>query len=133
MASSDGPSADAWLANTAMLADNLTMLPRQTDEQLVRLYRSAKVYVSTSTYEGWHAPPMEHYLRGGHLVLPRIPPYTEVYPDAAVFYYRPGSVDDMGRALVEAVEAPLRPPAEAVRKMVSLEGVGRKLLEAYGV
>lgn len=123
---------DAEVAGILGRARNVVSIPRQTEEGLDRLYRSAPVLVATSRYEGFHLPAVESYLRGGKLVLPRIEPFTEIYPPDAVFWYSPEQgIESLVAAFREALEAPPRPPDPGLSARVSPSHVGSVLREIY--
>jgi glycosyltransferase involved in cell wall biosynthesis len=124
--------ANAYLETMAAVTRNLTSIHREvTDEELDKLYRSSRMCVSTSLYEGYHAPPMEAYLRGCHVLLPEMRPYTDIYPDDVPFWYFPESTSSMDEEFMRALDTPLRPPDPRVVDMVSYENVGRKLKAVY--
>ncbi len=102
-----------------------------SDTELDRLYRSARVMVSTSTYEGFHLPIAEGYLRGCHIVVPRIEPYLSIYPERAAFWYEPSQSGSVDAAFAEAVSTPTRPPMQAVRESMSYQNVGTQLKAVY--
>ncbi|MGA7861344.1 MAG: hypothetical protein WCB19_05750 [Thermoplasmata archaeon] len=136
MRCSDGDRAETEgpkIILSALRLGNIELLRHDLrEDEMDTLYRTSRVCVSTSSYEGWHAPIMEAYLRGCGVLLPDIPPYTEIYPRDAAFWYRPGEGDSMDRAFGDALSAPTPPPVEEVERLVSYENVGAKLVEAYG-
>jgi glycosyltransferase involved in cell wall biosynthesis len=97
---------------------------------LDELYRQARVCVSTSSYEGFHAPPMEAYLRGTRLVLPRLEVYTEIYEGACGvhWYDRP---DSLPSVISEALQSGGFVPSDRVVRSVAFETIGRKLTAIY--
>lgn len=101
------------------------------DGDMDTLYRISKSVVSTSTYEGWHAPIMEGYLRGCRLVLPMREPYEEIYPRYCAFWYFPTGAESLDAALGDALSAGYSEPAPEVKWLASYGNVGAKLLEAY--
>lgn len=114
------------------LGPNVVVLPPQED--LDPVYRSAPVLVVTSTFEGFHMPAMEAYLRGSNLVLPRLEPLLETYEsdDAKVFWYDPADeATRLAEAYSRAAEAPLAPPKAEIVRSVSYEEVGRRLRSIY--
>lgn len=110
----------------------LTEIPSGIPETaLDLLYRRSRCLVSTSDYEGFHAPPMEAYLRGVRLVLPRLPIYAETYPnaDGVAFYEDADGLDTEMRGAVGASNT-LRPSSRVV-DAVSYTTTGRQLVELY--
>lgn len=113
---------------------NLRLLPRLTPAELDRLYRSSRVIVVTSTVEGFHAPAMEAYLRGARLVLPRVLPFTEIYPGGNgarnVHWYDPEA--GPAGAFADALAAgTAENPDPAVVESVSYRHVGERLRAVY--
>lgn len=112
--------------------NNVRLIPRLSEEELDLLFRASEILVVTSNYEGFHIPAMEAYLRGGKIVVPRIPPFPEIYGDRDVFWYDlQGGLEALAAAFRAAKEAPFRSPSPAVADAVSLETVGRKLKAVY--
>lgn len=94
--------------------------------RMQELYRSSRCLVSTSTYEGYHMPPVEAYLWGTGLVLPEIPLYLEVYGRIdGVTYYR----DDLSGALVARLRAPSFRPDPAFVRTHTDEFAGHQLAQ----
>lgn len=117
---------------------NVTRLPRLSEEELDRLYRSSPVLVVTSQYEGFHVPAMEAYLRGAKLVLPTIQPFLEIYGGEGggrtpnVYWYDPrGGLTALGGAFWEAHLARAETPSWAVTSKVSPRSVGNALKAVY--
>lgn len=111
---------------------NVEVVPRQSEEGLDRLYRSAPILVVTSQYEGFHIPAMEAYLRGMKLVLPQREPFVELYPDRCAFFYPPeAGAAGLAQAFDRALAAPLVAPDSAIVDRVSLARVGQRLRAVY--
>lgn len=124
--------ANEGLTRAIDTAPNIQNFTQFLDEtQMDELYRSTRVYVSTSTYEGWHIPVMAAYLRGCHIVIPRIEPYVSIYPEPTAFWYDPASRPSLDAAFGAALEAPYRPPSAEVARYVSYESVGSQLKAVY--
>jgi hypothetical protein len=99
-------------------------------DQLDLLYRASRCIVSTSTYEGLHLPVLEAYLRGTRVVIPRCPPYTELYVGApGVHWY--ARDDQIPSAIAAAVESEPFEPSRKIREAVSFDTIGRQLIQAY--
>lgn len=124
---------DAELEQAISQTPNLTQLPVLSDDELNRLYRQSRVMVSTSTMEGWHRPITEGYLRGAHVVLPRVEPYLSIFPaDVPHWYTRDADGRALEAAFLEAVSdsRPVRPSPDFVASM-SFATVGQKLRAVY--
>ena len=146
--SPDREALDREVAWKLAAARNVAVLPRQSEEGLDALYRSARVLVVTSNYEGFHVPAMEAYVRGARVVLPRIEPYLELYGGEGTvntYWYDPAWIErpfawDFSRSLAnlaaafeEACANPTatRAPDARVVARVSLESVGWGLKAVY--
>lgn len=100
--------------------------------ELDRLYRVSRLLVSTSTYEGFHAPPMEAYLRGTRLVLPRLEVYRESYGGAAGIEWYDG-LESLAPAIESALSGDRFNPAPSVVDSVSMKTIGNQLRAVYQV
>lgn len=126
------PALDETLERGLKMLPNMERITgNPTDDDLDRLYRSTKVYVATSSYEGWHRPPTEHYLRGGQIVVPEIAPYTEIYAPGYPFWFEPDRHGSIDHAFQEAIDAPCRGPDATTKELVSFRNVGKKLRAVY--
>lgn len=126
------PEANAELTRSIGATANIQNFTQFLEEaQMDELYRSTRVYVSTSTYEGWHIPVMAAYLRGSHIVIPRIEPYVSIYPEPTAFWYDPTSRPSLDEAFGAALAAPFRPPSAQVADYVSYSRVGSQLRSVY--
>lgn len=87
------------------LLPRVHFLPGVSDEDLVRLYRGADVFVFPSLKEGFGLPPLEAMACGVPVVSSRIPAAQEVLGEAACFVdaTRP---QEIARAVREIVEQP---------------------------
>lgn len=112
---------------------NVTDVPPFSEEEKDRQYRSTPIFVSTSRYEGFQAPAMEGYLRGMKLVLPTIPPFSELFPagDPNVFWYESGNLASLVETFGRARSADARAPSARVVDSVSFATVGAKLKALY--
>lgn len=146
--SPDREALDALVARLMASAHNVTPLPKQSEEGLDALYRDAPTFVVTSSYEGFHVPAMEAYLRGAKLVLPRIEPFLELYSGGGkevvnTFWYAPvpgssspswndsATLPALARAFAEAHAAPARSPDPDLVRSVSFGAVGKGLRAIY--
>ncbi len=136
MRGSPSPGRDALaraVEATRARTTNVVALPQLSEAQKDELYRSVPILVSTSTYEGFHTPAMEAYVRGVKLVLPSIEPYVELYGKQAanVFWYTSKELRSLISAFGEAHSAPGAPPSPEVLAKVSSSAVGEKLRALY--
>ncbi len=111
---------------------NLVQIPPLSEAGLDRLYRQSRAVVSTSDYEGWHVPPIEGYVRGCRVVLPKHEPYTSIFPPNAPHHFDPSMVWSMDAALRAALaDTSPRVPDPAFVRALSFENVGKLLRAVY--
>jgi glycosyltransferase involved in cell wall biosynthesis len=104
--------------------------PSKSWDALENLYRSSKCLVSTSSYEGFHMPVAEAYLRGVNVVLPKNDLYQSIYGEAeGVHYYK--DKKDLPTKISEAVQYGRFVHARNVVEYLSHKRVGAQLKEAY--
>jgi glycosyltransferase involved in cell wall biosynthesis len=84
-------------------AEHVHRLGYVTDEQLAALYASATAVIVPSLDEGFGLPVVEALAAGGRVVVSDIPVFRWVAGDAAS-YFDPLRVEDLARAVREAVE-----------------------------
>ena len=84
---------DRWKRDPR-LAGRLVEILDPTDEQIVRLFAGAKVFVFPSFAEGFGLPPLEAMASGVPVVCSDIPVFREVYGDAVLYVdpTSPGSI-----------------------------------------
>ena len=101
-----------------------------SDESLARIYSRARCYVSTSSAEGYHLPPIESYLSGSAVALPRIQPYPQIWGSchARVYWYDPAHFDATVAAAIAA--GPGSPDPELVSHW-SVRALGERLRDVY--
>ena len=80
------------------LPENVRMLGRVSDEELIRLYHQADCFIFPSLYEGFGLPPIEAMQCGCPVLASDIPVLREVCGDAAE-YFNPMDVDDIRRTI----------------------------------
>ena len=96
----------------AQLADgNITLLKGLSEAELAHTYRTAKVVVSLSHYEGFGIPLLEGIYYGCNIVCSDIPVYRELYNDVA-FFCLPDDETDVVAAITAAMAA--EPPAPGI-------------------
>jgi glycosyltransferase involved in cell wall biosynthesis len=104
-----------WVGAARRRGASVTVFTDLSAGDLDTLYRQSRVYVSTSDYEGFHIPPLEHFLRGGAVLLPELRPYTDSYPASSVCWYSSDATRSQLRAkILEATDWPTPQPG-AVR------------------
>lgn len=130
-----GPRPETLRAMSSSARPNLRHLGgRLSPDEMERLYAESGCIVSTSSYEGFHMPIMEAYLRGVPIVVPDEPLYRGIYAGSeGVHYYdRLGSGARRLEATVRAaLRAPEFQPDPRIREWVSLRHVGGALKEIY--
>jgi len=56
-------------------------------ESIINFYREINFYVNLSDSEGFGLTPLEAMAMGNIVILPKLPVFTELYPDDLVIYY----------------------------------------------
>lgn len=79
--------------------DNVKILGRVSDEELLRLYHQAECFIFPSIYEGFGLPPLEAMACGCPVLAADIPVLREVCADAAV-YFNPYDVESIHNAIL---------------------------------
>jgi glycosyltransferase involved in cell wall biosynthesis len=95
---------DRWKIDPR-LKDRLVEIPDPTDEEIMRLFSGAKVFVFPSFAEGFGLPPLEAMASGAPVVCSDIPVFHEVYGDA-VRYVDPSRPDSIAEGIREVLEDP---------------------------
>jgi glycosyltransferase involved in cell wall biosynthesis len=80
--------------------DNVKLLGRVSDKELVRLYNQASCFIFPSIYEGFGLPPIEAMECGCPVLAADIPVIREVCAEAAV-YFDPYNVKSIHDAIVD--------------------------------
>jgi glycosyltransferase involved in cell wall biosynthesis len=84
------------------LENKIQRLGYISDQELCALYNAASICVQPSLYEGFSLPVVEAMACGGITVCSDIPVHNEVAGDEA-FYFNPKNVDNMVKALTDAL------------------------------
>ena len=79
--------------------------PHQNEKQLIHLFARAPIYAATSRYEPFGLAPLEAALSRCAIVASDIPPFRELWEDAAVFFR-----SNDAQSLREALEPLIRNP-----------------------
>lgn len=89
---------------------NIKYLGRISDEELIELYKSAKVFALPSLYEGVGMVAVEAAAYGDDIVVTKLGGPKEYYGDMS-FIVNPYNVDEIGKAVINAIESKTRQPA----------------------
>ena len=111
---------------------NITYLGRVSDETLLSLYKEAKVFARPSINEGVGLVALEAAACGCDIVVTKIGGPKEYY-DGMAYVIDPLDVDDIGKSVLEALEANDRQPKlrNWVVGQYGLEKCMNKLLDSY--
>lgn len=116
------------------LAEDVAVRTSVDDAALAALYRAAAAFVYPSLAEGFGIPLLEALACGCRVVASRIAPTVEVAGELP-YYFAPGSAEDLGRALGEALAAGREPGRVAAglarAALYSWDATARGTLEAY--
>ena len=113
--------------------DNIEYLGKLSDEELIQQYKKAKVFALPSLYEGVGMVALEAAAYGCDIVITSLGGPKEYYSDKA-FVVNPFSVEEIGKAVLSALESDSRQPAlmNYVCNNYSLSYCVNLLLEGYG-
>lgn len=99
-------------------------------EKMYQLYQISKSLVSTSTYEGFHLPVAEAYVRGLHVILPEIKVYKSQYGnEEGVHWYK--ELGELPKMMLEARNYKEFYPDKGILDRLSYEHVGKLLKDMY--
>lgn len=90
--------------------NNIEYLGRISDEELIDLYKRAKVFALPSLYEGVGMVAVEAAAYGDDIVVTQLGGPKEYYSDMS-FIVNPYSIDDIGSAVMEAFKSTTRQPS----------------------
>lgn len=112
--------------------NNIEYIGRVTDEKLKELYTEAKVFALPSINEGVGLVALEAATRGCDIVITNIGGPKEYYDDMA-FCVNPYDIDDIGKAVLNALEAKDKQPLlmKYVAEQYSLEYCVARLASCY--
>ena len=85
------------------LEDSVALEAYQTAQELDKLFKKAKAYVSPSLSEGFGIPPLNAMASNIPVICSDIPTFKEVYGSAAL-YFDPTSPSDIARKIIEVLE-----------------------------
>lgn len=106
----NGQQGRDWLSRLTAGADNIEYAGEVSEEKLLDLYSRAAVFALPSTTEGVGMVALEAAAYGCEIVLTSIGAPKEYY-DGKALLVDPYSVDEIGRAVMKALEAPYGQPA----------------------
>lgn len=107
---------------------HINIVENANDEDLIKLYDTAKTTISPSLMEGFGLVGIESLARGTPLVASDIPVYREVYGDSAS-YFNPRSASDLATKIVGVIKNP-RPVSPPPHKL-SWTTLAKGTLEIY--
>jgi glycosyltransferase involved in cell wall biosynthesis len=131
----DGPDRDRYQATIAQrgLGDRLRMMPAMPARQA---FGMAKIVVVPSRAEAMPYIVLEALAAGKAVIASRVGGIPEVLGDASPALAVPGSEEDLGRIMVEAITTPgwqdqVMPRAEVLKSTFSASVMGSSMLELY--
>jgi len=77
-----------------------------SDEELVGLYKNAKLFVYPSLYEGFGFPPLEALSCNTNILVSDIKPFRETFGDK-ILYFNPLSVNDIAEKIEQLLNVPM--------------------------
>lgn len=111
--------------------ENIEYLGFVSDDELVELYRKAKVFALPSTYEGVGLVALEAAVYGAEIVITNIGGPKEYYGKLA-YLVDPYSVDAIGKAIVSAMNGGKQPElSKMIKKRYNVETCVDELIAAY--
>jgi glycosyltransferase involved in cell wall biosynthesis len=133
LAGPDNPNFPRYRRLCARLAGpETTILPRQTSEELHRLYQRCRVHALVSWYETTGLTGLEAGCSGARVVM-TARGGTKDYGGELAWYADPADLGSIRRAVEAALAAPTTPDLRArVRERFTWEASARALLRVYG-
>lgn len=127
----NGEEDRLWLHSLVDGHSNIEYMGEVSDDDLIKLYDRAKVFALPSLKEGVGMVALEAAARGCEIVLTNDGAPKEYYNGLA-YLVNPKSVDDIGKACVEALEHGNKQPQLLyyVKEQYSPEACTKKLLDA---
>lgn len=101
---------------------NIEILGFVSDEELTSLYNRAKVFALPSLNEGVGLVALEAAIHGCDIVITNLGGPKEYYSEGSAFLINPYDVDDIGQAIIKALEDNTSQP-----------GLRKQLMELYNV
>ena len=95
-------SDDSIFEKIGSLPENSVSFTGKINEtELKNIYKSAKVLVQPSLYEGFGMPPLEAMSLGTPVIMSDIPVFKEIYRDFPVTFFKTGDSRDLCSKLLE--------------------------------
>lgn len=91
------------IASDLSVLDAIEFLPYQSDEQIIHLFRNAKMLVFPSFDEGFGIPIIESYKYGCPLLCSSTSCFPEIAGNAAL-YFDPANEDSIASAILSSIE-----------------------------
>ncbi len=120
----------------ALPSEQVKFTGRITDSQLRDLYRSSRILVQPSLYEGFGMPPLEALSLGTKVVLSDIPVFREIYQDYPVTFFETENPIDLAEKIasvwnnfqINPVTLPQKYSFEKTSQII-FEQINSKLIE----
>lgn len=114
-------------------APNIEVRGFVSDDELYALYNRAKVFALPSLNEGVGLVALEAAVHGCNIVITQLGGPKEYYADGSAWLVDPYSVDDIGRAVMAAMQTDDRQPAlrEEIVRRYSVDACADLLLSYY--
>lgn len=114
-------------------AKNIELLGFVSDEELVSLYNRAKVFALPSLNEGVGLVALEAAIHGCNIVITNLGGPKEYYNKEMVELVNPYDIDDIGKAIVRAMEDCGSQPSlrEELKKKYNVSSCVDQLIESY--
>ena len=112
---------------------NIELLGFVSDEELVSLYNRAKVFALPSLNEGVGLVALEAAIHGCNIVITNLGGPKEYYNKEMVELVNPYDIDDIGKAIVRAMEDCRSQPSlrEELKKKYNVSSCVDQLIESY--
>lgn len=112
-------------------APNITVLGRVSEEELVNLYKKAKVFALPSIEEGVGQVALEAACYGCNIVITKLGGPKEYFNNQARIV-NPYSIDDIGTKIKEAMLEPINIElAQYINESYSRDSIAKKLIDEY--
>lgn len=86
--------------------DSVVFTGKISDDELKSYYKTAKLLVQPSFYEGFGVPPLEALLSGTNVVLSDIEVFKEIYGDFPITFFKTGDAFDLAEKIKRTLEKP---------------------------
>lgn len=96
------------------------------DDELVKLYQNASLFILPSIYEGFGLPLLEAMAAGVPVAASDIEPFREIATDT-ITYFKPTDEQDIKDALVSCLEKPNKPNYDVILKKYTWTNSALKL------